>query len=145
LGVEAVFDHVTLAVRDLDEAVRFFGALGFEVMKAVVISGEVMDAYMGVPGLEADHVTLAVPDAEPHQEVQLLRYHHPVVIDEHVGDLSRTGLNHVCFRVANIEAAMDDLIAAGFETRNTLMTFHDRKLVFFVGPANAVIELAEWL
>jgi hypothetical protein len=28
--------------------------------------------------------------------------------------------------------------------RNEIMAFHDRRLVFFDGPAGVVIELAEW-
>ena len=40
------FDHVTVVVRDLEGARRFFGLLGFAEDKAVVIKGPVMDAYM---------------------------------------------------------------------------------------------------
>jgi len=38
----------------------------------MVISGKVMEAYMGLEGIEAEHVTLAIEN--PHTEVQLLRY-----------------------------------------------------------------------
>jgi catechol 2,3-dioxygenase-like lactoylglutathione lyase family enzyme len=140
------FDHVTLAVTDLDESTWFFGLLGFEVDKSVVISGDVMDEYMGVPGLEADHVTLVIPGVQPRQEIQLLCYHHPgPTIDEGSGDLCRTGFNHVCFRVPSVNALLDVLADAGVKPRNRPMVFHDRKLVFLNGPNNVVIELAEWL
>jgi catechol 2,3-dioxygenase-like lactoylglutathione lyase family enzyme len=145
MGREATFDHVTLAVFDLDEAIRFFGVLGFEVTKTVRISGATMDAYMGIPGMDADHVTLAVPDAEPHQEVQLLHFHKPKhLVDRTSGDLAGTGFNHVCFRVDDLEATVKEFEAAGFPTRNQPMDFHDRELVFLVGPANTVVELAQW-
>jgi catechol 2,3-dioxygenase-like lactoylglutathione lyase family enzyme len=144
-GSAPTFDHVTIAVFDLDEAIGFFGVLGFEVTKNVRISGATMDAYMGIPGMEADHVTLAVPDAEPHEEVQLLHFHKPgTLVDRSSGDLAGTGFNHVCFRVDDLDATVDKFAAAGFPTRNQPMDFHDRKLVFLVGPANTVIELAEW-
>jgi len=52
------FDHVTIAVRDVDAAKSFFGLLGFREDQAVVISGEKFARYMGVPGIEAEHVTL---------------------------------------------------------------------------------------
>ena len=71
------FDHVTIAVRDLDRAKAFFGLLGFVEDKAVVISGPIFSAYMGVDGIEADHVTLVLAGAEPRLEVQILRYRHP--------------------------------------------------------------------
>jgi catechol 2,3-dioxygenase-like lactoylglutathione lyase family enzyme len=140
------FDHVTIVVTDLDEATRFFGLLGFEVSVAVVIAGGEMDRYMGVSHLEADHVTLAIPNAEPHQEIQLLRYRHPdVLVDDGAGDLARTGFNHVCFRVPDLDEAAEQLAGGGFHPRNDMMTFHDRKLVFYAGPGNVVVELAEWV
>ena len=140
------FDHVTIAVTDVDDAVQFFAVLGFEVTKSVPISGATMDAYMGIAGMEADHVTLAVPGAEPHQEVQLLQFRSPPdLVDRNSGNLAGTGVNHVCFRVDDLDATVAAFDAAGFPTRNQAMVFHDRKLVFLVGPANVVVELAEWL
>jgi catechol 2,3-dioxygenase-like lactoylglutathione lyase family enzyme len=144
--MDAAFDHVTIAVGDLDDALQFFGVLGFEITKSVEISGATMDAYMGVAGMDADHVTLAIPGAEPHQEVQLLHYRKPAdLVDRNSGNLAGTGFNHVCFRVDDIDATVAAFDAAGFPTRNQTMEFHDRKLVFLVGPANVVIELAQWI
>jgi len=139
------FYHVTLVVEDGEAAMKFFALLGFEFDKSVMISGDVMDAYMGVPGIEAEHITLVIPGAEPRQEVQMLRYvAPPVAHDGDSGDLTRTGFNHVCFRVDDLDAAVDKLVAAGVELRNTPMVFHDRKLVFLQGPSDVVIERAEW-
>ena len=141
----ATFDHITVAVFDLDEAIQFFGVLGFGVIKTVRISGATMDAYMGIPGMEADHVTLAIPDAEPHEEVQLLHFQKPTkLVDRSSGDLAGTGFNHVCFRVEDLDVTVAKFEAAGFPTRNQAMDFHDRKLVFLIGPANTVVELAQW-
>lgn len=41
------FDHLTIVVRDVDAAKRFFALLGFEHERSVVISGEVFADYMG--------------------------------------------------------------------------------------------------
>ena len=139
------FDHITIVVDDIDEAKRFFGLLDFLVDKEVVISGPVMDAYMGVPGIEADHITLVIPHAEPRQEVQLLHYRNPPVeADTGSGNLHRIGFNHVCFRVDDLEATVERLAASGVALRNSPMDFHARKLVFLRGPSNVVVELAEW-
>ena len=139
------FDHVTIAVSDLEEAKRFFALLGFEETAATVVSGERMSRYMGIPDWEADHVTLALTGAATHQEVQLLRFHRPslpAVPDE--ADLARLGFNHVCFAVDDLDGTLARLSAAGVRTRNEIMTFHDRRLVFLVGPGDVTIELAEW-
>ncbi len=141
----ATFDHVTICVTDVDEALRFFGVLGFEVVKRVVATGPVMDAYLGLDGVRADHVTLAIPGAEPYQEVQLLCFDTPrVEVDAGSGFLARTGLNHFCFRVDDIAATLQAFVDAGFEARNELMHFNERDLVFLRGPADVVVELAQW-
>jgi len=139
------FDHVTIVVRDLESAKRFFFLLGFREDKAVVISGKVMDDYMGVPGLVADHVTLALADVTPRTEVQLLHYRQPDALpDPNIAKLNKLGFNHVCFAVDDIDAMVAKLKAAGIRLRNDVMDFHNRKLVFVYGPENVTIELAQW-
>ena len=139
------FDHVTVAVRDLDAARHFFALLGFAEDKAVVIKGETFARYMGVPSIEADHVTLFVPGAEPRFEVQILHYRQPVPVDDTARvRLDRLGFNHVCFAVYDLEAALARLTAAGVKQRSDLLDFHSRKLVFLEGPEGITVELAEW-
>jgi catechol 2,3-dioxygenase-like lactoylglutathione lyase family enzyme len=139
------FDHITIVVTDLEGARRFFGLLGFVEDKAVVISGPQFARYMGVEGIEADHVTLVLAGASPRMEVQLLRYHHPVPSpDADAGNLARLGFNHVCLAVDDLEGAVARLRANGVRTRNEMMVFHDRKLIFLRGPEGVTVELAEW-
>jgi catechol 2,3-dioxygenase-like lactoylglutathione lyase family enzyme len=139
------FDHVTIVVRDLDQAKKFFSLLGFKEAIAVVISGGTMAEYMGVKGIEADHVTLVLEHAEPRAEIQLLRYRQPATLpDPHIRDLNKLGFNHICFAVEDIEAEVAKMRAAGFETRNEIMDFHARKLVFLAGPEGITVELSEW-
>jgi catechol 2,3-dioxygenase-like lactoylglutathione lyase family enzyme len=140
------FDHVTVVVRDLDAARRFFELLGFVVDKSVVITGEPFASYMGVDGIEADHLTLVLAGASPRVEVQLLHYRRPALHDGgDPSDLARPGFNHVCFTVDDLDAEVARLQAAGVRLRNDVMTFHDRKLVFLAGPEGITIELAQWL
>lgn len=139
------FDHVTVVVRDLDAARAFFGLLGFEEDLDVEISGAPFAEYMGVPGIDAEHVTLVLRGVRPRTEVQLLRYRHPEVDDDpSISNLHRLGYNHVCFAVDDIEATLGELEAAGVRTRTALMEFNDRKLVFLWGPEGITVELAEW-
>jgi catechol 2,3-dioxygenase-like lactoylglutathione lyase family enzyme len=138
------FDHMTVVVEDLDEARWFFGLLGFVERLAVVASGDEISRYMGIPDWKADHVTLVLEGAPVHQEVQLLRFHHPVAaVDTGAGSLQRTGFNHVCFRVADLDAMLAHLAAHDVTPRNDVMDFHERRLVFLDGPG-VVVELAEW-
>ena len=140
------FDHVTIAVDDLEEAKRFFALLGFEETKATVVSGEEMARYMGIPGWVADHVTLVLTGVETHQEVQILHFRHPTLPhNPSEPNLARLGFNHVCFAVEDLDGTLRRLRAGGVEVRNEVMAFHDRRLVFLVGPAQVTIELAEWV
>jgi catechol 2,3-dioxygenase-like lactoylglutathione lyase family enzyme len=139
------FDHVTVVVEDLADARRFFTTLGFNEVKAVVISGPVMEAYMGIPGIEADHVTMVAEGVSPRTEIQLLHYHRPPPLpDPNIRDLHKLGLNHVCFAVDDISATVRAMKEAGYRTRNDIMAFNGRKLVFLFGPGGITVELAEW-
>jgi catechol 2,3-dioxygenase-like lactoylglutathione lyase family enzyme len=139
------FDHLTIVVRDVERAKAFFGVLGFKEAKSVVISGEPFASYMGVPDIKADHVTLVLEGASPRTEIQLLRYQHPPPLpDADIRDLHRIGMNHICFAVDDVESEVRKLKANGFSTRNEIMDFHSRKLVFIDGPEGVTVELAEW-
>ncbi|HEX4434177.1 MAG TPA: VOC family protein [Acidimicrobiales bacterium] len=138
------FDHMTIVVTDLPEAKRFFGLLGFEESLAVVAQGERVADYMGIPGWVSDHVTLVLKGVDVHQEMQLLFFHEPPIkVDSGAGALDRTGFNHVCFRVNDLDAMLEHLAANGITPRNEVLDYHSRKLVFLDGPG-VVVELAEW-
>jgi catechol 2,3-dioxygenase-like lactoylglutathione lyase family enzyme len=139
------FDHLTIVVGDLADAKRFFGLLGFRETMSVVISGPAMAAYMGVANIVADHVTLVADGVTPRTEVQLLHYRQPAAIeDPQIRDLHKTGLNHVCFAVDDINSIVAMMRDNGYQTRNDIMEFHSRKLVFLVGPEGVTIELSQW-
>jgi len=139
------FDHVTIVVRDIEKAKKFFNLLGFEENISVVISGEKFEKYMGIDGLEAKHVTMVLANASPRMEVQLLKYHHPdPILDPNIKNLTKLGYNHVCFAVDNIEREVKKLTAAGVEVLNNIMEFNNRKLVYFSGPEGVTLELSEW-
>lgn len=140
------FDHLTIVVRDVDAAEAFFGLLGFVRTKTTVIQGPEMEHYMDVPGIVADHITLSMTDAPVHQEVQLLHYRAPEVeVDPETRFLARTGFNHVCFRIEDLDSMLELMRAHDVEVRSQIMEFHDRRLVYLVGPEGVTIELAQWL
>ncbi|MES2404705.1 MAG: VOC family protein [Pseudomonadota bacterium] len=139
------FDHVTIVTRDVETAKRFFGLLGFREDKSVVISGPQFSGYMGVPGIEAEHVTLVLDGASASVEVQLLNYRHPAPLpDPAIRNFTKLGFNHVCFAVDDMDRELAALKAHGIKLRNEVMIFHDRKLVFLEGPEGITVELAEW-
>lgn len=139
------FDHATFVVTDIEAAKQFFGLLGFREDKSAVISGERFARYMGVEGIEAEHVTLVLSGAIPRAEVQLLKYRRPeAAADPQIRSLAKLGFNHICFAVDDLDAEVERLKAAGVELRSGVLDFHDRKLVFLWGPEGVTVELAQW-
>jgi len=138
-------DHVTVVVRDVVKAKDFFALLGFAEEKSVVISGDMFARYMGVEGIEAEHVTLVSQRALPRFEIQLLKYRQPHPLpDSEAANLARLGYNHICFAVTDLDAEVKRLTSHGVTLRNEVMEFHSRKLVFLSGPEGITVELAEW-
>ena len=139
------FDHVTIVVRDIEKAKQFLGLLGFKEDKSVVISGEKFSKYMGIDGIEAEHITLALTNSSQRVEMQLLKYRHPDPIpDPNIASLNKLAFNHVCFAVDNLKTEVERLKANGVQFRNDIMDFHGRKLIFITGPEGITLELAEW-
>lgn len=139
------FDHVTICVNDLEAAKHFFSLLGFEEDKRVVIEGEPFDTYMAVDGMEADHLTMVVPNLLPRLEVQILHFRRPEALaDPVINRLDKLGFNHICFAVDDAQATINHLRAHGVEIRSELKKFHNRQLYFLTGPEGITVELAQW-
>jgi catechol 2,3-dioxygenase-like lactoylglutathione lyase family enzyme len=138
-------DHVTLAVRDKDAAIAMLGLLGFRLDHLAEIDGGVPAAYMGMPDMRADHLTLAL-DGPPRFEVQLLHFQ-PEPTDGAVEPSNhlRVGFNHLALRVDDLDEMAAHLEANGVRRLNDAMSFIGRRLQFFEGPEGVTIELVEWL
>ena len=139
-------DHVTLVVRDVEAAKKFFALLGFKDEFDTVISGETLSTYMGINNIESRHLTLVLEGCIPRFEVQLLHYMNPPILkDPNTTDLHRTGYNHLALRVENLESEVKRLKEAGVVLKNQPVAFHNRRLVFLAGPEDVTIELVQWL
>ncbi len=92
-------DHLGIAVRDLDQALRAYQALGFEV-----------EAVHDVPTEKVRAAFLPVGESR----LELLE---PTDADSAIGRFlqKRSGLHHVCLLVPDIEAALAELKASGVE------------------------------
>jgi catechol 2,3-dioxygenase-like lactoylglutathione lyase family enzyme len=139
-------DHVTLVVEDVEAAKKFFALLGFKDEIDTVISGEPLSTYMGIRNIESRHITLVLQGGNPRFEIQLLHYMNPPIVkDPNTTDLHRTGYNHLALRVENLDSEVKRLKEAGIVFKNEPVSFHNRKLVFLVGPEDVTIELVEWV
>jgi len=139
-------NHFTVVVTDVAKAKSFFSLLGFDEGETKFISGKVMEDYMGVPGIDAEHVTLVLTGHEPYFDIQLLKYRNPAPQpNDYIRDLTTLGYNHLCFSVDDLDATLDKLTAAGVEMRNGGMEFRDYKMAFVWGPEGITVELVQRL
>jgi catechol 2,3-dioxygenase-like lactoylglutathione lyase family enzyme len=142
-------DHVTVAVADAAPAIEFFSLLGFRLGHVATIDGGEPAAYMGMPEMKAQHITLVLDGAEPHFEIQLLEFDPAPSPDadpgEHPTNLRRRGYNHLAFRVDNIESATAHLVDNGVTLLSDEMDYISRKLRLFEGPEGITLELVEWV
>ncbi|UDY37573.1 VOC family protein [Dermatobacter hominis] len=141
-------DHITISVRDVDAAVALLGHFGFQRDHDASIDGGAPAAYMGMPDMRADHVTLALRGAEPRFEIQLLHFTDDEGLDPAgavPSNLTRRGMNHLALRVDDLAAATAHLESVGVQPMNDELDFVSRKLRFFEGPEGVTIELAEWV
>jgi catechol 2,3-dioxygenase-like lactoylglutathione lyase family enzyme len=139
-------NHMTIVVNDVEPAKKFFSLLGFEEGETKLISGETMEDYLGVPGIEAEHVTLVLKGCKPYFDIQLLKYNKPAPTqNEHVRDLTAVGYNHMCFAVDDFDATIAKLKAADVKMRNGGMEFRNYKMAFIWGPEGITLELVQQL
>src|SRR4029079_4626936 len=140
-------DHVTFAVANAAAAIKFFELLGFRKQHVLTINGGPPARYMGMPDMKAQHITLALEGSEPRFEIQLLVFDPTPGEDgsERPSNKRRRGYNHLAFRVDDIAAVSEDLVAHGVTMLNDEMDYISRKLRFFEGPEGITLELVEWV
>jgi catechol 2,3-dioxygenase-like lactoylglutathione lyase family enzyme len=140
-------DHVTVAVADATAAIAFFELLGFRKGHVATIDGGEPAAYMGMPDMRAQHITLGLEGSDPHFEIQLLEFAPTPGEDpgEHPTNRRRRGYNHLAFRVDDIAAVSDHLVANGVTMLSEEMDYISRKLRFFEGPEGITLELVQWV
>jgi methylmalonyl-CoA/ethylmalonyl-CoA epimerase len=121
-------DHLGIAVPDLDEAVRVYEALGFEVeVRHDVPSERVRTAFLPVG---ESHVELLEPTDPSSPIAKFLE--------------TRKGLHHVCVQVADIHAALRELRERGVQVLDeTPRMGAGGCLVAFVHPRSAAGLLLE--
>lgn len=140
-------DHVTVAVADATTAIEFFALLGFREDHVTTIDGGEPARYMGMPDMKAQHISLVLEGSEPRFEIQLLEFD-PTPGDDpglHPTNLRRRGYNHLAFRVDDIAAVTEHLVAHGVPMLSDEMDYISRKLRFFAGPEGITLELVEWV
>jgi catechol 2,3-dioxygenase-like lactoylglutathione lyase family enzyme len=108
--------HAGVTVSDLDRALTFYrDLLGLEVLVIAERTDETIGQIVGYPGARIRLAFLGVPGESAR--VELLQYLEPTGAAND-GETFRPASGHVCFRVDDIDAHYQQLVAAGYTPRS---------------------------
>ena len=137
------FDHIGITVADLDTAIAFFVALGLEVEGRMFMEGDFVDTVIGIPDSRSEIVMLRLPDGGPGLELSSFERpdHQPGSPASMANEL---GLRNVSFEVDNLQAAVDELAADGYELVGGIGEYeHIWRMAYVRGPEGIIVSLAE--
>ena len=138
-------DHINISVTNLEEATNFFvGLLDFKIEKKGDLEGKWIDKVVGLNKVKAKYVQLIIPGSETCME--LIQYYNPIgEKDPNTGRSNQIGFRHIAFEVIEIEKVYAKLQKAGVKILSELQTYNKtKKLCYFVGPDDVILELAEY-
>lgn len=135
--------HVGIAVSNLEHSLRFYrDLLGFTWEHALDVEGEPSDTLLRLEGtkLHAEYLT------RDGVRIELLHFASPPAPPRPERPLNQYGLTHLSFRVADLEAVLDGLRAAGERIlEDTIIRFPEWQSAacFIVDPDGQLIELVQ--
>jgi len=132
-------------VRDLDGVTDFFVKLGFEIEDRAALSGEWISEIVGLEHVLAVYVKLSFPGSE--LRLELIRYDSPNSDKVATGGKPNDpGFRHLAFAVTDIDDVVKNLKGQGIDFFSPVHTYEKtgKRLVYFRGPENILLELAEY-
>jgi len=138
-------DHINIVVSNLEKSTAFFvDLLGFKINNKGHLAGEWIDRVVGLNSVDADYVQLILPEAQTRLE--LIKYHHPESDrSKNIAKSNQIGFRHMALEVTDIEQVYHNLQQAGVKILSELQTYNgSKKLCYFLGPDNIILELAEY-
>lgn len=146
-------DHINIVVGDIERSVAFYaGLLGLEVTRRARLSGDWIEAVVGLKGVEAEVVFVQPRDGGPR--IELIQYFTPAGSSPPENRLANTrGLRHIALRVENLDDAHARLVAAGVPFQGPPVAVpgdvvrHDagrKRLCYFHDPDGVLLELTEY-
>jgi len=135
-------DHVGVTVQDLDNALAFFQALGFEVESRTEVGGPWADRVNGLDGTLVDMAMVSPPGGGT--KLELTRFISPDPVGETDKPVNSFGFSHVCYQVDDVDAVIARARDAGYELVRELVNYEDvYRLAYIRGPEGLLVEVAQ--
>ena len=143
-GITA-FVHVGLVVEDIEETVRFLTLLGLECGRPGTFGGAWIERIIGLEDPEVELVMARLPGGSDVFEV--VRFRRPAAGAHEAQPLpNRPGMRHIAFMVDDVEAVVDRVRAAGWDTIGEIVDYEGVfALVYVRGPEGLIVELTQRL
>ncbi|NYD78682.1 VOC family protein [Arthrobacter cupressi] len=137
-------DHVGVTVQDLDRAIAFFKALGFEMEGRQEVGGPWADRVNGLDGTEVDMAMMIPPGGGT--KLELARFISPDPVGETDRPVNSFGFSHVCYEVEDVDAVIARARDAGYGLVRELVNYQDvYRLAYIRGPEGLLVEVAQAL
>jgi catechol 2,3-dioxygenase-like lactoylglutathione lyase family enzyme len=135
--------HIGICVTDVERSLRFYrDLLGFHFEHDLHVEGEPSDTLLALRGVNLDAIYLARDGVR----IELLRFASPAAPPARRRVMNEQGLTHLSFRVADLDATLAALRAAGArvldETIIRMPDFH-AAACFIADPDGQLIELVQ--
>jgi catechol 2,3-dioxygenase-like lactoylglutathione lyase family enzyme len=138
-------DHINIVVKNLAEVKRFFIALGFEIQDQSRLHGKWISNTVGLENVDADYAKLTLPGDST--SLELIQFKNPPATKiPNPGSANTQGLRHLALQVTDIQAAISFLEEQGIEPVSAIQEYTPakKKLVYFKGPEDILLELAQY-
>ena len=138
-------DHINICVTNLEEAKKFFiDLLEFKLIGEGHLEGAWIDQVVGLSNVKAKFIKLNLPQTETNLE--LIEYYSPQgETDPKINIANQIGYRHLALNVTNIETHFEKLKKAGIKINSEIQNYNEsKKLFYFAGPDNIILELAEY-
>ena len=135
--------HIGVCVADLERSLRFYrDLLGFAYEHRLEVEGEPSDTLLRLRGVKLEAVYLTRDGVR----IELLRFASPPAPEPRARPMHEHGLTHLSFRVADLDATLAALRAAGERIlEETVIRFPDfgAAACLIVDPDGQLIELVQ--
>ena len=138
-------DHINIVVSSLVRAKDFFMDCGFALDDEADLEGNWISAIVGLENVRARYAKLSLPGSST--KLELMEYASPPSSrDPDMAKANQLGYRHLALEVADIEATVAKLKSRGIKILSEIQTYEatGKKLVYFCGPDNIILELAEY-
>jgi catechol 2,3-dioxygenase-like lactoylglutathione lyase family enzyme len=141
--------HIGITVVDMEKMQNFYcDLLGCKLLKTMEESGEVIDNFSGLKGIEVTTTKMELPKGGV---IELLKYHSPkgndVVLQNIYKKIIQVGISHYALSVNDLDSLYENLMKEEISFFYKVQTSPDGnvKIAFCRDPEGNILELVEEL